>query len=175
MTKEDDAAQLAKTVHETFGRCDILVNNPGLYPFTPLMDISLNEWRKVMSINLDGPFLISKALIPLMKANKRGRIINITSSECWMVAANNAHYIASKMGVVGFTRALATELAEFGITANAVGPVLTKTATIEHTAKQYTETLPQLQAIKRLKTPTDLVGAVSFLASQDAGFLPAKH
>ena len=105
----DSVAALAKDVELTFGRCDILINNAGIYPLKPFDEMTFADWRHVMSINLDAAFLTVSAFIPGMKQRGWGRIVNMSSSTVSTVVTHYAHYIASKGGVVGFTRALASE------------------------------------------------------------------
>lgn len=124
---------------------------------------------------MDSLFLTCKAFLPSMKQQKYGRIINLTSTAGWLVAPNITHYTAAKMGVIGFTRALATEMGEFGITVNAIAPGLVCTGTTEKGPQaQMFEMVAGMQAIKRTETPDDVVGAVSFLASEDAAFMTGQ-
>ncbi len=137
--------------------------------------MSFDNWRKVMSVDLDSLFLMCKAFLPAMKQNAYGRIINVTSTVGWLVAPNVTHYTAAKMGVIGFTRALATEVGEFGITVNAIAPGLVRTGTTEKGPQaQMFDMVVSMQAIKRTETPDDVVGAVSFLASDDAAFMTGQ-
>lgn len=148
-----------------------LVNNAGIYPWKPFKDTDYELWRKVVSINLDGPFLMCKAFIPGMTVRNYGRIVNVASTTFWLNAPMMTAYIASKGAVIGFTRALASEVGEFGITANVIAPGLTDTKTMRDTNEQIFEYLPKQQAIPRIIEPKDLVGVVSFLCSGDSGFV----
>jgi NAD(P)-dependent dehydrogenase (short-subunit alcohol dehydrogenase family) len=178
----DDVAKLAKDVEEKFGRCDILVNNAGIYPLKVFEEMTFADWRNIMAINLDAMFLTCKAFIPGMKQRGWGRIVNMSSSTFATVVTDYAHYIASKGGVVGFTRALASEFGVHGITVNAISPSLVRSPGTLSRAPRFGRAsmdeefnaLAQRQAIKRPEQPDDLVGALSFLTSDDAAFVTGQ-
>lgn len=182
VSSQDSVSKLAEDVERTFGRCDILVNNAGIYPRREFLDMSFEDWRKVMSINLDAAFLTCKAFVPGMKERGWGRIVNMSSSTFGTVVPNYAHYIASKGGIVGFTRALATDMGPFGITVNAIAPSLTRSpGTLAQTPRlggnsmeSEFEALAKRQAIPRPEVPADLVGALAFLTSDDAAYITAQ-
>lgn len=182
ITAEGSVSYLASEVDMRFGRCDILVNNAGIYPIQPFEQVTFAEWRRVMSLNLDAVFLVTKAFASGMKRRGWGRIINVSSSTFNMVASGYTHYIASKGGVVGFTRALATEMGNFGVTVNAISPSLTRTPGTEGRAPrpgrasmdEEFEQIARLQPIRRVQVPEDLVGVVSFLASDDSAFMTGQ-
>jgi NAD(P)-dependent dehydrogenase (short-subunit alcohol dehydrogenase family) len=182
ITIPEQVDALAKQVHERFARCDILVNNAGIYPNQYFEQITLADWRRVMAVNLDAMFLLAKAFVPGMQQRRWGRIVNLASNTFGMVVEGLIHYVASKAGVIGFTRALATEMGPYGITVNAICPSLTRTpGTLsfnqipgEMTSQQFFELVANLQAIKRVEEPTDLVGAVSFLTSDDCAFITGQ-
>ena len=153
----------------------VLVNNVGVYPVTKWDDLTLEEFRRVIGINLESAFLLCKACIPAMRDAGWGRIVNIASRTFWLPTPDMAAYLASKGGVIGLTRALATELGAHGITANVIAPGLTRTASIEAiTADAVFEMTKNMQSIKRTQQPDDLAGLVSFLASDDSAFMTGQ-
>ena len=172
VTDEDQVDSLINQTLTQFGRLDILVNNAGIYPAVTWDALTLSEWRRVMAVNLDGVFICSKAVYHPMREASYGRIINIASDAILAGTPNLAHYVASKGGVFAFTRALATELGQYGITANSVSPGLTETEGLRET--QHLETFDWVvsqQAIPRRGTPQDIAPTVAFLASEAAGWI----
>jgi len=162
-------------------RCDILVNCAGIYPTQAFEEITFEDWRRVLSTNLDSMFLTAKAFVGGMRQRRFGRIINFASDTVSLVVPGFTHYIASKAGIVGLTRALATELGEHGITVNAIAPGLTRTpGTLarERMAGMANEAffdfIAGMQSIRRPELVSDLVGVVSFLAGDDAAFITGQ-
>jgi NAD(P)-dependent dehydrogenase (short-subunit alcohol dehydrogenase family) len=167
--------RLETLLNNEFGRCDILVNNAGIYPNVPFIDVDYALWQRVHRINLDSQFLMVKAVLPLMTSGGWGRIVNITSNSIGLVAPGLSHYMASKAGVIGFTRGLATDVAAHGITVNAVGPTASLTTGGKaHIKPGHIEELAKTQAIKRPGTVDDIVGTVLFLASDDSAFVTGQ-
>ena len=119
--------RLAAEVNREFGRCDILVNNAGVFPNQPIEAMSFEDWRRVLAINLDVMFLTAQSFVPGMKASGWGCIVNMASNTFATPVTGFVHYVASKGGVIGFTRALASELGPHGVTVNAIAPSLTRT------------------------------------------------
>ena len=177
VTSEDDVGRLSAEIAERFGRCDILVNNVGIYPNEPFEDVTFAKWRRVMAINLDSMFLTAKAFVPGMVDRGWGRIVNMASNTFGTPVTGYSHYIASKGGVIGFTRALASDLADRGITVNAIAPSLVRTHGTQVTnprSDERFEAVSSMQAIKRTQMPEDLAGTLSFLASDDAAFVTGQ-
>lgn len=171
-----DPEQTQRVEHEVrgrYGRCDILVNNVGVYPMIHMDELTYENWRKVLTINLDSQFLMTKAVLPLMKEGGWGRIVNLTSNSIGLTAPGLSAYIASKMGIIGFTRGLANDLAPYGITANAVGPTLSRTPGVVLPA-EVLEQVASLQAIKRVGESEDVVGTILFLTSHDSYFVTGQ-
>jgi NAD(P)-dependent dehydrogenase (short-subunit alcohol dehydrogenase family) len=171
---EEDTLRIAQETVDAFGRIDILVNNAALSPEQPLDEITFADWRKVLSVDLDGVFLCAKAVIPQMKKQKSGRIINIASSTVFMSFPNLVHYITAKAGVIGMTRALATELGDYGILVNAISPGLTQTERTATVPDEIWDMQVAMQSVKRREAPEDLVGAAVFLASDEAAFITGQ-
>jgi NAD(P)-dependent dehydrogenase (short-subunit alcohol dehydrogenase family) len=175
-------AALSREVDSSCGRCDVLVNNAGIYPMQSFDEITFDDWRRVLSVNLDSMFLTTKAFVGGMRQRRWGRIINVASDTVSLAVPGFAHYMASKAGVIGLTRALATELGEQGITANAIAPGQTRTpgtlgrSTIPGGMSQdeFFDVVANMQAIKRVGLVSDLVGTLSFLASDDAAFVTGQ-
>lgn len=176
----DEASVKAATsaVLDRFGSIEVLINNASLMSTLPRrswLEIPVEEWDRVMAVNLRGMFLCCRAAFPAMKAQKRGKIVNISSSRFWEGTPNRLHYTTSKAGVIGFTRALAREVAEFGITVNALTPGMTQSETqVASSSGNYLATRIAGRAIERVQVPADLVGAVMFLASPASDFMTGQ-
>ena len=175
VSSEESCRSLSAKVEQTWGVVDILVNNAGKFPATPFEQISYAEWREVCAINLDGPFLVTRAILPSLKASKAGRIINTSSGSIFAGTPDQCHYVTAKAGVIGFTRSLANVLGEHNITVNAITPGLTDTPPILALfPATVLDEQAQARAIKRRETAEDLVGTVLFLASDDAAFITGQ-
>jgi NAD(P)-dependent dehydrogenase (short-subunit alcohol dehydrogenase family) len=172
---EAGVAKLFDTVAGKFGKLDILVNVAAIVPFVKWDELTFSEWRRVLRVNLDGLYLMCKAGSDLMRKNQYGRIVNFSSNSIFAGTPNMAHYVASKGGVLTFTRALATELGPYKITANSVCPGLIDTEGVQTTPhKDAFEFVETLQAIKGRGVPQDVVPAVAFLASDEAHWITGQ-
>jgi pyridoxal 4-dehydrogenase len=172
VSSQEQVSQLIGATLSKYGKIDVLVNNAAIVPFVPWDDLDFAEWRRIMSVNLDGVYLTSRAVYPVMKEAGYGRIVNIASNVILAGTPNLAHYVAAKGGVFGFTRALATELGRYGITVNAVAPGLTASdGVLASPHANAFDFVISLQAIPRRAVPADIAPAVAFLASEEAGWI----
>jgi NAD(P)-dependent dehydrogenase (short-subunit alcohol dehydrogenase family) len=165
--------EIARRTLERFGRVDILVNNAAMAETTRFPDLTADEWREAIEINLTAPFLLMKAVLPAMQAQHYGRVVNVSSSAGRMVSTlGGAHYTASKTGLLGLTRAAAKELGRFGITVNAVCPGMIDTElTRESASPELLERLAAGFPVPRLGTPLEVADLICFAASERAGYI----
>lgn len=179
VTEEKSILEMVEKAVARFGRIDILVNNAALLvalgPSKPWDKIDIEEWDRVMAVNLRGLFFCARAVVPYMKAQGKGKIINVASTAAYRGFLGRIHYATSKAGVLGFTRALARELAGQNINVNAISPGFTLSEGVvagkgsvfaAESAREQT-----LRCIQKDMYPKDLVGTVIFLASDDSDFV----
>jgi NAD(P)-dependent dehydrogenase (short-subunit alcohol dehydrogenase family) len=172
---ETESARIADRIGGNTSRVDILVNCAGLFPPCAFEKMSFAEWRRIMAVNLDGVFLMTHAILPLMKDGGYGRIINIGSSSYFQGTPNYTHYVAAKAGVIGFTRSLAREVGAYGITANVVAPGLTSTQVVLDSApEEFLENRRTQRSIQRHQYPKDVVGTIVFLCSAASDFVTGQ-
>lgn len=174
VTRQDQIVAAIQAVIDRWGRIDILINNAGICPMTPLADISEAEWDLVLGVNLKGAFLCSQAVVPVMRQQQRGKIVNIASSAGQMGGLTvGLHYSASKAGVLGLTKSLARILAP-AIQVNAVAPGTTETDMIQNWDENAVDNIVKQIPLKRLGQPSDVAGAVLFLVSPQAAFITGQ-
>jgi 3-oxoacyl-[acyl-carrier protein] reductase len=173
VTHEEQWRSAAAKIRDV-GEVDIVVNNAGYFPNRSIDELDLATWRKTFATNLESHFLSAKHFLPTMRKKKWGRFVGISSNMVGLAIPGMSHYIATKMGIIGFMRGLANDVANDSITANAVLPGLTNTlATAPQSEEQKRATWEQ-QAIKRMEEPGDVTGAVLFLTSDDAAFITGQ-
>jgi len=180
VASEESVKEMVRAAMERFGRIDILVNNAGVFANLGkkrLTEISTQEWDQVLGTNLKGMFHTCKAVYPEMKKQGKGKIITITSSTFFEGVPHFLHYVSSKGGVIGFTRALAREAGDDNICVNAVAPGLTASEAVKGSAmypEEYLKTAAAGRSLKRIEVPEDLTGTILFLASDDSDFITGQ-
>jgi 3-oxoacyl-[acyl-carrier protein] reductase len=173
------AEAMAQAALKAFGKIDALVNNASLMSTLPRrswLEIPLEEWDRVMQVNLRGLFLCCRAVVPHMQARKKGKIVNIASTRVFEGTPNRLHYTTSKGGVLAFTRALAREVGEDNITVNCIAPGLTLSETqLASSSQSYlANSYDQGRAFVRPQVPADLVGALLFLLTDASDFMTGQ-
>lgn len=171
---EADVKYAVRATIEQFGKIDCLVNNAAISSFSLFTDITLDEWNEMISVNLTGAFLYSKAVIPDMLKRKSGRIINITSMWGLVGSSCEVHYSATKAALIGMTKALAKELGPSGITVNAVAPGVINTEMNSKLNEEDREQLVNDTPLMRMGEPSDVAEAVFFLAEDGASFITGE-
>lgn len=177
VTSVEDTLRMARETVKQFGRIDILVNNAAmLYGITrkPFTEIPVAEWDRLMAVNLKGAFLCCRAVFPQMKEQGKGKIINISSEAAFTGSRNLIHYATSKGGIISFTRALATEVGQYGICVNSIAPGFTDTEASRTITEDITKYDVSLTPLRRLEQPNDLVGAIIFLSSDESDFITGQ-
>ena len=182
VSRKAEVDALARTVEERFGGCDILVHCASPFPSHDLDEMEFEEWRLVLSVNLDGMFLLARAFLPGMKQRGWGRIIPISSTTYQAGIGGRTHYVSSKAGLIGFTRSLAREVGNHGVTVNVLSPGLVRT---DGAAESHVEDavfagqdpyaiIREQQCIQQSLVPDNLVGPLVFLASQQSAFVTGQ-
>jgi pyridoxal 4-dehydrogenase len=175
LTDEEGVRAAVAAVLAATGRIDVLVNNAGIYPHRLFEELTYAEWRHVLAVNLDSVFLCTHAVYPAMRERRYGRIVNVSSATFFIGYPGLAAYIASKGGIIGFTRALASEAGPHGITVNAVTPGLIATEGVlgGEEAGLFDEIVPE-QALPRRGEPEDIAECIAYLAGPAAGFITGQ-
>jgi 3-oxoacyl-[acyl-carrier protein] reductase len=180
VSQEESAGHMAQATAERFGRIDGLINNAAVFQRpalsrVPFEQIPVEEWDRLMAVNLRGIFLCCRAVVPYMKQQNGGKIVNISSGTVFFGSANLAHYVTSKAGVIGLTRSLARELGEHNINVNAIAPgLIVSMDEVSESRTAMQQQRIQTRAIKRPETPQDLVGTAIFLCSSDSDFITGQ-
>jgi 3-oxoacyl-[acyl-carrier protein] reductase len=176
VTDEAAIGAAVRAVLDANGRIDVLVNNAGIYPHTPFEELTFEEWRRVLSTNLDSVFLVTKAVYPHLRERGYGRIVNISTAAFLIGYPELTPYLASKGGIIGFTRSLAAEAGPHGITVNAITPGMIETegTEVEDPEGELFEEIGADQAVKRRGRPEDVAETIAYLASPAAGFITGQ-
>lgn len=174
LIKETEVERMFKVLSDTFGKVDVLVNNAGVSSVMMLCDTSVDEWDRVHDVNLKSAFMCSKKASESMVHNKWGRIINISSVWGQVGASCEVAYSSSKAALIGFTKALAKELAPSGITVNCVCLGIIDTKMNSHLSCEDLDAICQEIPAGRMGKPCEVAHAVSFLASEDASYITAE-
>ena len=173
MADAEAVAVAADRTRQELGLVTILVNNAGVTAYEPFATMSEESWDRIMRVNLKGPFLVTKQLVPGMLEFGWGRIINISSSSAQTGAPSMAHYASSKGGVIGLTKALAMEFADKGITVNNVPPGFIDTPLLREGVADVAAAAARIP-VKRAGQPEDIAHAVAYLASEEAGYVTGQ-
>lgn len=173
-------AGLMRETAERFGRIDVLLNNAAIYVTQPLWkgpveELALDEWDRILDVNLKGVFLCCKAVIPVMKRQKEGKIINIASGTFFSGSGNMPHYTTAKGGIVALTRVMARQLGEWNINVNCMTPGSTMSEeNITDDVRTRRQGSVSKRCFRRVETPADIVGTALFLASSDSDFVTGQ-
>ena len=185
VTEPESVGSCVQATLDRWGRIDVLVTSAGVYSGSPLPEVSLEQWQRLIDINLTGVFLCNKAVAPVMLEQRSGSIINISSMAGKTSWPSTAEYSASKTGVIGLTRSVAMELAPYGVTVNAVCPGNTLTDMVRSVAALQGEQLGmtgeewlEMRAndcpMNRMAEPWEIAGVCAFLASQDSRYITGQ-
>lgn len=161
-------------VIDRFGTLHVVVNNAGVHPAKPFEETTVEDWRRVMRVNLDAPFLVTRAALPYLKAAGWGRVVNIASAAVFAAPPTMVPYVTSKTGLIGFTRALATALGPYGITVNAIAPGPVGTTTADRPAGAGFEHFRARRAAAPALEPSDLVSTLLYVVDEGSGFLTGQ-
>ncbi len=187
MTKPDEIADLINSAHEKLGSVDVLVNNAGIQHIAPIEEFPTEKWNWIIAVNLTSSFHTMRVAIPLMKKAGKGRIINIASAHGLVASPFKSAYVAAKHGIMGLTKTAALELAQTGVTVNAICPGYVLTPLVEKQIPEMAkvrgiseeavknDVMLELQATKQFVTIDDVAAAAVFLASDAASNITGTH
>ncbi len=173
ISNKNDVTSLFDTVKEEFGGVDVLINNAGIIRDNVIWKMPIEDFDKVVDINLKGTWLMCKMASTLMREQKKGRIINITS-RAWLGNVGQSNYSASKAGVIGLTRVLALELGKYGVLVNAIAPGFIDTPLTQKLPEKVKEKLIQAQPTKSMGQPEDIANVVAFLSDEKTQFITGQ-
>jgi NAD(P)-dependent dehydrogenase (short-subunit alcohol dehydrogenase family) len=177
VSQEESVNQMVTQSVDSYGRVDILVNNAAIYyglQYKSILEISTDEWDRIQEVNLKGPFLCSKAVIPYMKLQGKGKIVNQSSGVFHVGVPYMLHYVTSKGGLISMTRALARELGEFNINVNAIAPGLVLSDAGKLRGQVRIDNMRNQRSIKKDILPGDLLGTLVFLCSDESDMITGQ-
>ncbi|MCI4039980.1 SDR family oxidoreductase [Streptomyces sp. TRM75563] len=175
ISHEEQMRSFAARVRDVLGPVDIVVNNAAITELVGFEKVTFESWNRILSVNAGGVFVTSKAFLDQVKGSSAGRVINMTTTALWEGASNFVSYLTSKGAINGLTYAMASDLAPFDVTVNAVAPSVVRTSfTLSRLPEEVFEGHMQLQDLKRQQTPEDVANAVAFLAGDDAAFITGQ-
>lgn len=175
VSNEKDVVALVRSIVDTFGTLDILVNNAAISMTTPILDIEVTDWDRVLAVNLRSVFLLSREAFRIMKTRRKGKIISMASASAKIGGlVVGAHYAASKAGVISFTKSLALQAAPFGINVNAVCPGPTRTPMTDAWGEKANEDFAAKIPFKRYGEPEEIAEAILFLASERSRYITGE-
>lgn len=180
VSDEKNTLAMAEKTAEIFGGIDILINNAAIFSkikvsTVPFTELDMTDWDRMMAVNLKGTFLCSRAVYPFMKEKNRGKIINMASATFFEGTPVMPHYVASKAGIIGLTRSLASAMADYNINVNCIAPGRTLSEdSSDESAVKSNEIRAKTRQFKRIEFPEDLAGTAVFLASSDSDFITGQ-
>ncbi|MBP1154057.1 MULTISPECIES: 3-oxoacyl-ACP reductase family protein [unclassified Paenibacillus] len=177
---EQSLNHMVEKVMKAYGRMDILINNAAIFATIPITkatfdQVEPDDWDKVMAVNLKGTWLACRAVVPVMKQQGKGKIVNVSSGTVFHGNSGFIHYVTSKSAIIGFTRCLARELGDYNINVNCIAPGNTQSEdNVSEEMRKYRESRLGSRSIKRIQTPEDVVGSVLFLCSDESDFITGQ-
>jgi 3-oxoacyl-[acyl-carrier protein] reductase len=176
LSSPDDVQRIIDDVVKDFGRIDILVHNVGIYEEEPFELLRFDQWKRMLDVSLNSLFLTAHAVVPIMKQAQFGRIITLSSDIVWLGTPYLTHYATAKMGMIGFTRSLASEVGKYGITVNTitVGLTATQRRTDTELSRSLLEHIIPTQSVHRSDEPHDIANVVAFLALPASGIITGQ-
>jgi len=180
VSEEASCQEMARRTLDRYGRIDVLINNAAIFATIPMSrapfdEVDPAEWDRMMAVNLRGTWLACRAVIPQMRKQRYGKIINISSGTALKGSASRIHYVTSKAGIIGFTRTLAMEVGKDNICVNCIAPGSTLSEeNADDSIVKYRQGAAATRALQRMQRPEDLVGAVAFFASSDSDFITGQ-
>jgi len=174
VSKEDDVREMFRKIEEEFGNLNIVVNNAGLSTHHAPEELSLEEWNRVIGVNLTGAFLVTRYAIPFFKKAGWGRVVNVSSLRAFSGSSKGVHYSAAKAGIIGLTRSFALSLAKYNVNVNAVAPGYTRTDMTAGYLKEHEDEVIKKIPLRRVADPREVAEVIYFLASDRSRYITGE-